>query len=514
MEEGLRIRDRRPATIGALVASAGTIILACLASGVSRPALAGNDTTSTPAFAPGMIAHMQAMRQFTDPAQSVQTAPPVIPPFEVNPDPAGAVATFQPGGATFTFNSAFFQNLGTNGRTCFSCHQPQSGWTVSAAGVAARFAQSGGTDPIFRLVDGATCPSDDVSTPAAKQRAYSLLINKGLIRIGLPLLPGIEFEVTSVVDPYNCNNSSVTGITNPTNPIVSIYRRPLPATNLKFLSTIMWDGREPTLQSQASHATQGHAQGAPPTDAQIADIVAFENGVYTAQEIDAVAGSLHGGSATGGPVALSLQNFYIGINDPLGNNPTGATFDPNIFDLYKPWLGAAGYVDDVDRRLSIARGEEVFNTTQITITGVAGLNDPPNPPSISGFCGTCHDTPNVGDHSVKAPLDIGIADAGAKAPPVLDITGLPVFTLTCKSGPLATKVFTVTDPGRALISGKCADIGKVKGPILRGLASRAPYFHNGSAATLMDVVNFYDQRFGIGFTAQQKTDLVNFLNSL
>ena len=42
-------------------------------------------------------------------------------------DPAGALATFQPNGATVTANNAFFQNLGTNGRTCFSCHQPQAG---------------------------------------------------------------------------------------------------------------------------------------------------------------------------------------------------------------------------------------------------------------------------------------------------------------------------------------------------------------------------------------------------
>jgi cytochrome c peroxidase len=65
-----------------------------------------------------------------------------------------------------------------------------------------------------------------------------------------------------------------------------------------------------------------------------------------------------------------------------------------------------------------------------------------------------------------------------------------------------------------LITGNCADIGKVKGPILRGLAARAPYFHNGSAATLMDVVNFYDHRFNLGFTDGQKQDLVNFLNAL
>ncbi|MDQ6868712.1 MAG: hypothetical protein M3178_10015 [Pseudomonadota bacterium] len=51
-------------------------------------------------------------------------------------------------------------------------------------------------------------------------------------------------------------------------------------------------------------------------------------------------------------------------------------------------------------------------------------------------------------------------------------------------------------------------------PILRGLAARAPYFHNGSAATLLDAVNFYDQRFNIGFTDQQKEDLVNFLKTL
>jgi cytochrome c peroxidase len=41
---------------------------------------------------------------------------------------------------------------------------------------------------------------------------------------------------------------------------------------------------------------------------------------------------------------------------------------------------------------------------------------------------------------------------------------------------------------------------------------RAPYFHNGSARTLLDVVNFYNQRFNIG--NQQKQDLVNFLNTL
>jgi cytochrome c peroxidase len=163
-------------------------------------------------------------------------------------------------------------------------------------------------------------------------------------------------------------------------------------------------------------------------------------------------------------------------------------------------------------RQSIARGEDLFNNTQITITGVAGLNDLPGLSTFSGFCGTCHDTPDVGNHSVKLPINIGIANGGSNNNNSgLDIMGLPVFTLSCAA---THQTYVVTDPGRALISGKCADIGKVKGPILRGLAGRAPYFHNGSAASLLDVVNFYDQRFAIGFTDAQKTDLVAFLQTL
>jgi cytochrome c peroxidase len=292
----------------------------------------------------------------------------------------------------------------------------------------------------------------------------------------------------------------------------------LPSTNLGFLSTIMWDGREPSLASQAIDATLIHAQAtAPPTSNQQGQIVGFETGIFTAQIFDNTAGKLDEGGATGGPVALhdQLAKFFIGVNDPLGLNPTGAPFDPNIFDLYASPMWS-GFHDDHDETglRSIANGQRLFNTRAINITGVTGLNDVLNKPSIAGFCGTCHDTPDVGNHSVKAPLNIGIANAGANAPPVLDISALPVFTLRCTSGPLTGQVFVVTDPGRALISGNCADIGKVKGPILRGLAARAPYFHNGSAATLLDVVNFYDQRFGIGFTSQEKEDLANFLNAL
>ncbi len=533
------------------------VVFACIAGSTSQIALAQKapEAMSMPDFAPAMIDHMQKMRRYRDADHGAQPTPRIIDRFRVDLDPKGAIASFQPNGATITSNNAFFKDMGTNGRTCFTCHQPQSGWTITPGDVAERFERSAGKDPIFRLVDGATCPSDDVSTLRTKRRAYKLLIDKGLIRIGLaPPAVGTEFEVVKVDDPYKCSNNPAIG----TPGIFSMYRRPLPSTNVGFLSTVMWDGRESTstgtldsdLRNQARDATFGHAQAATsPTDAQLDEIVAFQKGVFTAQIFDKKAKFLTDDNAKGGPVALSSQDFFIGINDPLGLNPKGTQFTSQIFDLYRPWLSAGdrhehgdhstpmasedllkniNITDDwrhndhersmvSEHRRSVARGEEVFNNAggiaKIDITGVAGLNDELNTPSIAGSCGTCHDSPNIGHHSVRAPLNIGIAD---QRPPALDVSGLPVFTLRCVSGPLAdpNKLYTVTDPGRAMISGKCKDIGRFKGPILRGLASRAPYFHNGSAATLRDVVDFYDQRFSIGLTHQQKTDLVNFLNTL
>lgn len=455
---------------------------------------------------------------FPTPGGGVQTVPQVIPQFESDADPSGVTATYQPGGPTPTATNPFFQSLGINGRTCFTCHQPAAGWGISVQRVDARFAASAGQDPLFRPIDGATCPNDDVSTPAARQQAYSLLLKKGLIRIGLAMPANPEFRIVAVNDPYGCNTSPVTGLTGETSGVVSVYRRPLPSTNLGFLSDLMWDGREPSLAHVALDATLTHAQASqPPTSTQLQQIVAFESGLFTAQIRDNEAGNLTADGATGGPQALAaaVAGFYLGINDPFGGNPTGAPFTSSVFTLYDAWgeLPDAGQPNAARR--AIVRGEQIFNRTPIVITGVRGLNDVLGRPQITGSCATCHDTPNVGNRSaLSAFMDIGTADAGASSPPELDISGLPVFTVLCTSGPLAGRVFQLTDLGHAMATGKCADLGGVKNPILRGLASRPPYFHNGSAATLMDVVNFYDQRFGIGLTAQQKSDLVAFLGAL
>jgi cytochrome c peroxidase len=99
----------------------------------------------------------------------------------------------------------------------------------------------------------------------------------------------------------------------------------------------------------------------------------------------------------------------------------------------------------------------------------------------------------------------------------VDPADLPVFRIDGCADPFnpgtSAPLYT-TDPGKALISGQCSDLNRVKGPILRGLAARAPYFHNGAAASLRQVVDFYDKRFNMQLSDRQKADLSACLGSL
>jgi len=430
---------------------------------------------------------------------------------------------------TIDAGNSFFRSLGSNGRSCGSCHLQASAFGLSAQAAQAVFAATGGTDPLFAPVDGANCPS---VTPADGAAGHSLLLNQGLIRVNLAIPTSAEYAITAVRDPYGC---ALRG-----SPVeASVYRRVLPTTNLRFLSTVMWDGRETVqpltdrktfranlragLLHQAMDATLGHAQAAvSPTTSQLNAIVDFELALFSAQQTDDAAGVLQAQQATGGPDALASASYFPGINDPLGDNPTGAGFNPSAFTLFQSWeaLGSSGRYTAA--RKAVARGEEIFNTRALRITGVAGLNDALGVATINGTCTTCHDSPNVGHHSRPLPLDIGTSHITAYEtdPQVLAALGrlsapnLPIFRVECQSGPLAGAVRYTSDPGRAFISGKCADIGRLKGPILRGLTARAPYFHNGAAATLREVVDFYNLRFQMGLTDQDKADLEAFLRTL
>jgi hypothetical protein len=433
------------------------------------------------------------------------------------PNPSGMATTFTSNGVV-DLKNPFFESLGTNGRSCSTCHQPDQGWSVAAYKVKERFDQSAGLDPIFRTNDGSNCDQNiDTSTLDGRRSAYSLLTSRGLIRVGIDVPADAEFEIVSVNNPYGCDDKKT----------LSAYRRPLPSANLRALSAVMWDGRQSTppltekitfatnpndllfdLAHQSSDATLGHAQALiPPTAEQQRQIVEFEMGLSTAQVSDTKAGMLHGFGGNGGPANLSRQKFFVGINDPLGGNPSGAEFTPVVFTMFDRWLNLHADSTENVARAAIARGEQLFNSKTFHIRNVGGLNDDLGIPDIVGTCTLCHDSPNFGNHSLPVPLDIGLSDPSG----LLDFSYLPLITVRNKN---TQQTIRRTDLGRGLITGKWRDIGRLKGPVLRGLASRAPYFHNGSAPTLADAVNFYDFRFGIGLTAQEKRDLVAFLNAL
>lgn len=456
------------------------------------------------------------------------------------PDPGGTSSTYSSAGS-IDETGPFFQSLGTNGRTCATCHQPSDGMTVSADHVQQRFDASDGLDPIFRTNDGSNCNhSIDVSTLEGRRSAYSLLRTRGLIRIAINVPANADFDVVHVDNPYACSELGT----------ISMYRRPLPATNLRFLSAVMWDGREsssftqttkiqyanyPTalvndLIHQAVDATNGHAQGdgTRPTAAEQQEIVNFELGLATAQATASGGGNLTAQGAIGGPLALLTQPFFISINSSVnflapGTEPPGGLvtpgdgqFTPNIFNTFSAWSS----LPHNDPRAAIARGQAIFNSKPINITGVAGINDDPSQgglgvSSLTGTCGTCHDTPNVGNHSFPTPLNIGAGDPNPGNASFslggLDISYLPRITVQSK---VTGEMKTTTDLGQALIDGQFAHVGKLKGPILRGLSTRAPYFHNGSAQTLLDVVRFYEARFGVVFTQQEESDLIAFLSAL
>src|SRR5215470_3889404 len=158
-----------------------------------------------------------------------------IPNGVLFPNPSGASQTYSATNGGIDLTGPFFQSMGTNGRSCATCHQPSDGMSVSAENVQRRFVETRGLDPIFRVVDGSNCDHGmDVSTVERRSAAYSLLRTRGLVRIALAVPPNADYQVIRVNNPYGCSEEDV----------VSVYRRPLPATNLRFLSAVMFDGRE------------------------------------------------------------------------------------------------------------------------------------------------------------------------------------------------------------------------------------------------------------------------------
>ncbi len=463
---------------------------------------------------------------------------PALPSRGLYDDPEGSVGLLNASGDIATTGHPFFQPIGTNGRACVTCHQPEDGMSLSAVTAQSRWDATHGADPLFAAIDGSNCPS----LPQDQVASHSLLLKQGLIRVFLPWPPKRadgtavkpQFDLEVVKDPTGCNTDPVYGLKS-VHPTVSVFRRPRVVANLKFVTQggapfnvkdgtvmdrdpltgrfvnmdIMADSREPTLRTQAIDAALTHLQAkAAPSDAQLKQILAFESQIYSAQARSSAAGDL---TEQGGPSGLGPKALRDG-SAGLGDN-----FYTPIFGYFDQWAKSTETSTSAEFRRSVARGMEVFFTRPFYIRDVTHLNTVGLGNPVRRTCATCHNAKLVGMDFAPGYMDLGTGNRPwSQALPTTD--DLPLFKLTCHTErdahPYLGKVVFTHDPGRALISGRCADIGAITMQQFRGLAARAPYFSNGSAATLMDLVEYYNKRFGARYTDQEKQDLVNFLGVL
>jgi cytochrome c peroxidase len=386
-----------------------------------------------------------------------------IPNSHPHRNPGGYGATFSTQGAV-DLTGEYFQAQGTNGRSCATCHVPEEAWSITPGTLQRLFDDTAGTHPVFNTLD-ANNPGLPVSTREARLAAYSMLLSRGVFRRGGLPRPNSEWELVAADDPH--------GFADTTRLVH--WRRPLPTINFALGSaTVNWDGGNSVgtdqtagLVNQANRNVTGAQQGPPAPPEVIAEIVAFEKSLSSAQLIVLGVGRLDSDGARGGPEALSGMERLTGR-----------------FDLFDAWASHGN-----PRRAQIARGQELFNS--------------PNPGGSS--CGGCHNSANDGTNAGSLLFDIRTASAAVRTP------DLPLYTFRNRA---TGDTRQLTDAGRGNITGLWRDLGRFKTPTLRALAARAPYFHNGIAATLESVVRHYETHLGFIFTDEERADLVAFLNAL
>lgn len=439
---------------------------------------------------------------------------------------------------------AFFEPLGINQRACVTCHQPSNAMSLSVETLRERWRLTKGEDPVFAAVDGSNNPK----LPQGLESSHSLLLNRGLFRVGLPWPPRDhgkliqpEFTIEVVRDPTGVNLDDTYGLKG-VNPTISVFRRPRPAANLKYVLSpddvfniktgtlmavdpetgkpasmnLMSDARHLTLRQQAFGAYKDHQEGRQGAlrAEDLDKIVGFENQVYIAQSHDRWGRSL---AEPGGPLGLGPRAMADGKVHVLANNRR----DP-VFRLFDAWKNPAKELPEEQRefRASVARGNDVFMFREFWIRDAAHINSVGLGNPIKRSCSTCHNTQMTGQDLAPGWVDVGTTNYPTWTEPAVfsEKAELPVFKLTCDKNapphPYLGRVIYTNDPGRALITGKCVDIGSIVMGQFRGLAARAPYFSNGSAKNLRELVDFYDRRFDMKLTEQEKVDLINFLSVL
>ena len=427
----------------------------------------------------------------------------------------------------------FFTAIGPNGRACVTCHQPADAMSLSAESAQRQWERRGAKDPLFAPGDGSNCPS----LPQGERASHSLLLDHGLIRIARPWpIKGVkaDFTIEVIRDPSTCNFDAKHGIAGAG--MISVFRRPRPVANFKYIEAmgfaydpksgmplpvdpdtgkpvsgnLMADGRVLSLEAQmrdAAGAHLGFLKNLSKRD--IARILDFERRIYAAQQIDVKGGALDADGSMGG--TKTLQISAAGRLGSDGGIPVWSEFE--AWEKTPEALKAKLSPEVRAFRDSVARGARVFRDKTFLITDSTGINSPigfGNP--VRNSCVFCHNMSYMGMDVAPGQVDLGTTNQPFADP----APHLPLFRIACtgKPHPHYGRTILTSDPGYALTTGKCADVGRITLQSLRGMSARAPYFSNGSAKDLRGVIDYYERRYNIGYTEQEKQDLVNLMRAL
>jgi len=252
--------------------------------------------------------------------------------------------------------------------------------------------------------------------------------------------------------------------------------------NAAFLASQFWDGREPTLEAQAvqplinpiEHGFADH----PAVVARLRELPDY------ATPFDAAFGSDEITIERVGQAIATFEREIISLNAPIDRFLAG---DPKA-------------ISD-----SAQRGWGLFNS--------------------KARCNTCHghiDVLPLFTDDLFHNIGVGVEKLDFEA---VAAKAAKEVAAGRSLDELALNDVESSELGRFLVTSQQKDMGAFKTPQLRNVALTAPYMHDGSEATLEDVIAFYDRGGNdnpyldggmrpLNLTAQEKTDLVEFLKTL
>jgi cytochrome c peroxidase len=310
---------------------------------------------------------------------------------------------------------------------------------LATAGIAADEGPPLGLPPV-------PIPADNPQTPEK-------------IALGDKLFHDKRFSKTGEVACANCHDADKAFTDSPLSVSEGIEKltgtRNAPTVvNAAYFETMFWDGRSPSLEDQALHPFLNPVEMALENHDPILKIVRSEPEYVSA--FQAVFGKSPE-SITMTEVTKAIASFER--TQVAGNSP----FDQYYFG------GKSGALTDAQKR-----GFDLF------------VN--------KGRCVSCHrveQTQALFTDNRFHNIGVGINDIQDDAP----MLATAFIEADVKKADVDVKVLTdkrTSELGRFAVSRGFDDLGSFKTPTLRNVAATAPYMHDGSLATLEDVIKHYN----------------------